>query len=121
MQKYECLVCGQEMKPTYKILYEDHVCNGLKDLTMDHQLTLRIVHDEWMDGSIKMRTPRLAKLRVAFYKERLFLKVHYDDKYTEVWGKNNSPDRIRINQIVSPDFANIDKLKTKIKTMLVFG
>lgn len=126
MEKLQCLVCGKEMEEHHKIAYVDYTCNDV-DYTsnklqgMGHQLTLRIVHDDWMDGSIKMRTPRMAKLRVAFYRERLFLKVHYDDKYTEVWAKNNSVHRNRINMIVVPDFSNIDKLKNKIKTLLVFG
>lgn len=117
MQKYECLVCGKEMHPHLKIAYEDHTCNS----SADHQLSFRIVNDFWYDGSIQMKTPKMTKLRLAFYKERLHLKIHYDDKYSEVWAKVNSPHRIRINQIVTPDFSNIDKLKNKIKTLLVFG
>ena len=131
MEKLQCLVCGKEMEDHHKISYidyncVDHKCNDI-DYTRnelrksDHQLTLRIAYEEWMDGSIQMRTPKLVKLRIAFYRERLHLKVHYDDKYTEVWGKVNSSHRTRINQIVVPDFSNIDKLKNKIKTLLVFG
>jgi hypothetical protein len=124
MEKYQCLICGQDMEMHHKISYVDHICNRLSyesPVAYEHQLCLRIVYEEWMDGSIKMRTPKLAKLRVAFHKERLHLKVHYDEKYSEVWGKVNSPHRIRINQIVAPDFSNLDKLKNKIKTLLVFG
>jgi hypothetical protein len=105
------------MSGRHKLAYEDHTCNTEKD----HQLSLRIVNDFWMDGSIQMKTPKMTKIRIAFYKERLHLKVHYDDKYSEVWGKVNSPSRIRINQIVVPNFTDIDKLKNKIKTLLVFG
>lgn len=117
MQKYQCLVCGKDMEGFHKLAYEDHTCNK----SNDHQLSLRIVNDFWMDGSIQMKTPRMTKLRIAFYRERLHLKIHYDDKYSEVWAKANSPHRIRINQIVTPDFSNIEKLKNKIKTLLVFG
>lgn len=105
------------MTQHHKLAYEDYVCNN----DPDHQLSLRIVNDFWMDGSIQMKTPRMTKLRVAFYRERLHLKVHYDEKYSEVWARANSPHRIRINQVVTPDFSNIDKLKNKIKTLLVFG
>jgi hypothetical protein len=119
MEKLQCLVCSKEMVEHHKIAYVDYTCH--EPSTGGHQLSLRIVYEDWMDGSIEMRTPKLAKLRLAFYKERLHLKVHYDDKYSEVWAKVNSPHRIRINQVVSPDFSNIDKLKNKIKTLLVFG
>ena len=117
MQKYQCLVCNKDMVMHHKIAYEDHTCNQ----DSDHQLSLRIVQEDWMDGSIKMRTPKLSKLRLAFYKERLHLKIHYDNKYSEVWAKANSPNRIKINQIVVPDFTDLAKLKNKIRMLLVFG
>lgn len=117
MQKYQCLVCNADMVMHHKISYEDHTCSQ----SNDHQLSLRIIQEDWLDGSINMRTPRLIKLRLAFHKERLHLKVHYDQKYTEVWAKVNSPNRIKINQIVVPDFMDLAKLKNKIRTLLVFG
>lgn len=126
MEKLQCLVCGKEMEEHHKIAYVDYTCNDV-DYTSnklrgsDHQLSLRIVNEFWMDGSIQMKTPRMTKLRIAFYREKLHLKIHYDDKYSEVWGKINSPHRLRINQIVVPNFSDIDKLKNKIKTLLVFG
>ncbi len=111
MQKYQCLVCGQDMKMNHKLAYIDYVCNDSRD----HQLSMRIVQNIMMD------TRTLAKLRIAFYKERLHLKVHYDEKYTEVWAKANSARRIRINQIVVPDFMDLDKLKNRIRMLLVFS
>lgn len=131
MEKLQCLVCGKEMEDHHKISYIDYNCTDYKcndiDYTRnelrksDHQLSLRIVNDFWMDGSIQMNTPKMIKLRLAFYKERLHLKIHYDQKYSEVWGKVNSSHRVRINQIIVPDFSDLNKLKNKIKTLLVFG
>ncbi len=95
----------------HKIAYYDYVCNKQED----HQLSFRIVHNVMMD------TKTMAQLRIAFYKERLHLKIHYDEKYSEVWAKVNSPNRIKINQIVVPDFSNIEKLKDKIRMLLVFS
>lgn len=111
MQKYECSICGQEMEMHHKIAYLDYSCNKNED----HQLSMRIVHNIMMD------TKTMTKLRIAFHKERLHLKIHYDNQYSEVWAKNNSTHRIKINQIVIPDFTDIDKLKSKIRTLLVFS
>lgn len=111
MQKYQCFVCGEEMEMHHKIAYMDYTCNK----NDEHQLSIRIVHNMMMD------TKTLTKLRLAFYKERLHLKIHYDQKYTEVWAKANSPNRIKINQIVVPDFTDLAKLKNKIRMLLVFG
>ena len=111
MLKYDCLVCGKEMEEHHKIAYLDYTCAK----ETDHQFSIRIVHNIMMD------TKTLTKLRVAFYKERLHLKVHYDEKYTEVWAKANSAHRMRIEQVIVPDFTDIAKLKNKIKTLLVFG
>ena len=95
----------------HKIAYYDYTCNKQDD----HQLSFRIVHNVMMDSR------RMTALRIAFYKERLHLKVYYDDKYTEVWAKVNSPNRIKINQIIVPDFSDIEKLKNKIRMLLVFS
>jgi hypothetical protein len=111
MQKYQCLICGDDMEMHHKIAYYDCTCSKSED----HQFTMRII------SNIMMGTKSLAKLRVAFHKERLFLKVHYDKQYSEVWGKNNSAKRIKIEQIVVPDFMDIAKLKNKIRTLLVFA
>lgn len=111
MQKLDCLVCGEEMEMHHKIAYYDYVCNKHPD----HRLTMRIVHNVMMD--IKA----LTKLRVAFDSDRLHLKIHYDLSYSEVWAKNNTTQRIKINHIISPDFSNIEKLKDKIRMLLVFS
>jgi hypothetical protein len=107
MEKYNCLVCNREMESKHLNMYEDHFCNTQKD----HNFSWRIRHNN------------LAKLRIRFMtgQERLCLKIHYDEGYSEVWSKINTANRIRINQIVVPDFTDLEKLKNKIRTLLVFG
>lgn len=111
MENYQCLVCGNDMELHHQIAYLDYSCNKHPD----HRLTMRVVHNVMMD------TKSLAKLRVAFDKERLHLKIHYDQKYSEIWAKNNTGQRIKINHIIVPDFTDIEKLKDKIRTLLVFS
>lgn len=110
LEKYQCLVCGDEMQVAHFIKYVDHVCKKHDD----HHLSWRLVDQ---DGH-----PFLTKLRIRFQtgSERLCFKVHYDEKYSEVWTGGKS-ERIRINQIIIPNFEDIEKMKNKIRTILVFS
>lgn len=105
-QTLNCLVCGGVMKRNHQIAYIDYSCHAQDD----HHFSWRIVHNN------------LAKLRVRFNEggERLCLKIHYDEGYSEVWTGSKSV-RLKINQIVVPQFEDIEKLKHKIRTILVFS
>ena len=107
MEKFQCLVCNQEMEDKNQIAYVDHFCKK----SDDHHFSWRI------------RNNNLIKLRIRFKTgtERLCLKVHYDEGYSEVWSKSNTINRVRIDSIIAPDFSDIEKLKNKIRTILVFG
>ena len=107
MQNFDCLVCNKQMEMHHKIIFVDYSCNH----SDDHHFSWRI------------KDNTLAKLRIRFQEnnERLCMKIHYDEGYTEVWSKAKSTNRIRINQIVVPNFEDIEKLKNKIRTLLVFG
>ena len=91
----------------HKIAFMDYSCSTEDD----HHFSWRI-----KDNS-------LAKLRIHLInkEEHLYLKVHYDEKYSEVWSRNRSTNRIKINQIVVPDFMDIDRLKSKIRMLLAFS
>lgn len=105
-QDFNCLVCNRVMKHEHQIAYIDHFCNTQDD----HHFSWRIVHGN------------LAKLRIRFNegRERLCLKIHYDEQYSEVWTDSKSV-RLKINQIIIPNFEDIEKLKNKIRTILVFS
>ncbi len=109
MENFYCLICGHEMKSRDKVTHLDYVCNGFDD----HHLSWRMVGDN------------LSKLRIRFQDEheRLCLQIYYDDKYSEVWSKpgTDTDHRIKVNQIIVPDFTDLEKLKNKIRTILVFG
>jgi hypothetical protein len=110
MKYYEilhCLLCGKQMDQTNRILYTDYYCTG-DDSMGRHHFTMRI------------KDNTMAKLWVHFFDDELHLKVHYDEKYSQVWSSSKS-ERIKIDQIIIPDFMNIEKLKNKIKTILVFS
>src|SRR5208283_5322613 len=94
-EQLNCLICGQLMTVSHHIAYIDYHCSHQND----HHLSWRIVNKN------------LAKLRIRFKdnNERLCLKIHYDEKYSEVWTSLES-SRFRIEQIIIPDFQDIEKL-----------
>jgi hypothetical protein len=122
MEKFNCLVCNCEMVINHKISYVDHFCN----VDDDHYFCIRIVNLYKVTstyGEAEKTGEMMAKLYVKFRvgRERLNLKVHYDEKYSEAWSKSKTTVRLKINQIIIPDFTDIEKLKNKIRTILVFG
>lgn len=105
-EKHFCLVCSQEMRAHHEIVWSDYVCSQ-----SEHHFSYRVVDH------------RMVKLRVRFGagEHKLHLKVHYTQDFSEVWSRSKSTHRIRINHIIVPDFSDVEKLKNKIKTCLVFG
>lgn len=110
METLQCLVCGRDMMANNQIKYTDHYCS-----VASHLFVMRI----------RSSDHSLAKLSIRFNKSvlpeiSLCLKVHYDEGYSEVWTTFDSL-RIRINQIVVPDFSDLKKLRNKIRMLLVFA
>jgi len=48
----------------------------------------------------------------------IFVQLNYDQSFTEIWKKDSN--KIKIESFPSLDFSDIEKLKKKIKTYLVF-
>lgn len=73
--------------------------------------------------AMRVANHNMLKLRVRFGEgeDKLVLKVHYDQGYSEVWNYSCRDNRYRIDQIIVPDFTDIEKIKNKIRTILVFG
>ena len=105
MEKFDCPICKRDMEMHHKIMYIDYTCNR----SDSHHFSWRI------------KDNNLAKLRICFNEEALCLKVHYDEKYSEAWTADKPDSKLRINQIVIPNFEDIEKLKNRIRTLLVFG
>jgi hypothetical protein len=104
--KHFCLVCHQEMSVTHELLWSEYFCSQ-----PDHHFYYRVSNH------------RMTTLRVRFGEgdKKMFLKVYYHAGCSEVWSRSRSINRIKINRIIVPDFTDLDKLKNKIKTYLVFG
>lgn len=99
-------MCSREMKAHNEVVWSDYSCS--QD---EHHFSYRVANH------------RMVKLRVRFGtgEHKLCLKVYYTEGVSDVWSRSKSTHRIRINHIIVPDFSNLEKLKSKIKTCLVFG
>lgn len=113
MEKFDCLLCGKEMETRHRITHVDYHCTTEKDHHFAWRLRRIQPHED-----LQMITLRI-KLMTG--EESLYLKLHYDKGYSEVWSIDRTTQRIKINSIIYPDFTDIEKLKRKIKTILVFS
>lgn len=116
MEKYDCLLCGKQMEIRHRISYIDHYCTT----EANHHFAWRIA---CVDTNAPQLTWKILQLRIKLMtgEENLYIKIHYDKGYTEVWSKDRSTERIKINSIIYPDLIDVEKLKNKLRTILVFS
>lgn len=116
MEKFDCLLCGKEMEKRHRISHIDYHCTT----ETDHHLAWRMAVE---DITAPQLSWKILQLRIKFMTgdENLYLKLHYDKGYSEVWSKDRTTQRIKINSIIYPDFTDVEKLKKKIRTILVFS
>lgn len=115
--QHACPVCQVTLLKEDKLKYIDYYCKHSRD---DHSYGVRYVRGELIKIKVRFREPN---------KDKLYIKFHYDLDYIEVWSvkycsENVDPDvpvRIPIAGTFVPDFSDVDKLKQKIKTYLIFS
>lgn len=124
--QYFCPVCSCEMEGYHCVEYSDYSCAKKED----HHYSFRVVEEEVFvasgnDHPTESFTQRvITKTRIRFTEldgKIVRLKVHYDLGYSEIWTKISSSHRLRIRHLVPMDFTDVEKLKNKLKTYLVFG
>ena len=102
-----CPICHCAMIEEHKIKYIDYYCNN------EHHCYVKRLRD----NKLLMHKIRLLDSNG----EKLYLKVSLIDSYSEVWKHTNNTFRNRINVIVNVDFNDIESIKNKIKTYIVFS
>jgi hypothetical protein len=108
--KYQCPICQNEMViDEHKIKYVDYVCRFDLD---DHLYMHRVCQDKIMQLKIRFTEPDHS---------RIYVKIYYDQGKSEVWTRSQDNERIKIGHVFDLDFSEIDKLKRKIKTYLLFS
>jgi hypothetical protein len=105
-----CPICKRELTKEHKIKHVDYHCYPPKS---DHHYSER----ETITGE-KLKV----KIRIGSGEDRLFLKVNYDESYSQVWTDPDDDDaRIRINHAFEPDVSDLDALRKKLRTYMVFS
>ena len=104
-----CPICKRELKEDHMISYQDYHCFPS---LLGHHYAARIKDDQIIQIKIRLR---------AMNGSNLFLKVYFNQGYSEVWSKLNDTNRIKINHVFMPDFNNLVKLEKKMKTYLLFS
>ena len=114
MEKFDCLLCGKEMEIRHRISYIDYHCA----MEADHHFAWRIAKVLPLELNWQLL---ILRVKLMTGDENLYLKLHYDEGYSEVWSKDRTTERIKINSIIYPDFVDLEKLKNKLRTILVFS
>jgi hypothetical protein len=101
------------MEKQHRITHVDYHCTTQSD----H-------HFAWRLGRIQPHEDlQILTLRIKLMagEENLYLKLHYDKGYSEVWSKDRNTQRIKISSIIYPELTDLEKLKNRLRTILVFS
>lgn len=109
MEKHICPLCNDYLSgDTTPNKHTDYSCVK----SADHYYAKRIKNDELTKIKFRLTDPDGKKL---------YIKINYDQGITQVWTKSNNNIRSEIQSVFEPDFSDIEKLKNKLKTYLVFS
>lgn len=114
-EQHNCPICQKQLERINKIKYIDYQCAG-----EEHYYGKRIKDSVLTAVKIRFKESDGSKLYIKFY---------YDTNVTEVWSKKpldqtdqySKQNRIPIDRTFVPDFTDLDKIKQKIKTYLLFS
>lgn len=110
IMKHLCPICQRKLTKDDKIKYVDYHCSPVKE---DHHYIVR----ERKGVQLKV------KIRLSDAVGHVYLKINFDEGYLQAWTKpgTEGEDRTRVDQIFYPDFTQIEKLREKIRTYLLFS
>lgn len=110
LENTTCPICNQSMEKedsSDQQLYSDFHCRR-----GSHFFAKRI-----QDG-------QLTKIKIKILDESnsyLYMKINFDEGTTQVWKKTSKDTRVNIDHACHLDLSNLDKIKSKIKTYLLFS
>jgi len=104
-----CPICSNQLKeePVFASQETDLICRQ-----EDHLLAKRMS----AAGDLM-----IVKLRIKDGAHKFFAQFDYKDNTTSLWTKANERHPIKVPSIISTDLSNLDKIKQKIKTYLLFS
>lgn len=105
-----CPVCQRQLRKELKTKHTEYDCFPPKS---DHHYVRR----EALDGQLlKM------KIRIGSDKDRLYIKINFDEGFSQVWTDPDDDEaRIKINHVFEPDLTDLEALRQKIRTYMVFS
>lgn len=105
-----CPICKEHLVPvdSSSNTYNDYHCTTGKN----HFFAKRLAMGQLL--KVKLRLPDQGN-------SYLYMKVNFDENSTQVWKKSSEKQRINIDHATSLDFSDIEKIKNKIKTYLLFS
>ena len=109
-----CPICQNKMEEDQrmqgeKLLYSDYRCFPSQP---DHHYCERISGQDILK----------LKVRISTNDERWFLKINFDDGFSEIWTKpSDETSRVRINHTFTPNLQDLDGLLKKLKTYITFS
>lgn len=99
--------------------------NSLSEEEVFHQSEEKdfVCHKEnhFFGARLKDNKPIALKLRLTDGKDKLYLRINYEANYSSIWTKADEPRPIKVPGVISSDFSDLDKIKRKIKTYLLFS
>ena len=102
----ECRICGAKMKREAMVGGDVYTCH------YDNHFYAHLYYGGLL---------RMFKLAVIDVNEKLYLKVNFDSKSSEVWTFDSISKRNVINSVVNLSSYDEEYLRNKIKAMLVIS
>jgi hypothetical protein len=105
-----CPICHRILTCQPSIDLTDYECYPALD---DHHYAERFI----------MNDKRIIRVRLGQESNRMVVKINFDKGITEVWRGPPvlNPRKTIINQTFTPDFSDLDKLREKFMTYLLFS
>ena len=110
--EYNCPICQRKLTKEHKISHIDYHCYPP---LLDHHYAKRVDREN-----------KLLQVKIRLTEENdttLYYKIDLEENQSYVWTKPGAIDknRIKIDYAIIPDFTDLEKLKLKLKTYIIFS
>lgn len=110
-----CPICQRILTVEHKISYVDYHCHPS---VKGHHYAERMKDDHHLRMKIRLTDVVMSSGPDL---PHMYLHIHYDDGYSEIWTNPDQLDRIRIHHVFVPDFTDLNALKNKLQTYIIFS
>ena len=105
-----CPICKRQLSSEQKTEYVEYHCFPPQS---DHHYACRT--------SLEGQALKV-KIRIGSGDNKMFVKINYDDGFSQIWTDPDDEDaRTKINHVFDPDLSDLDALRNKLRTYLVFS